>query len=73
MSADVLGGHFLNALRAEIFTSPLESVATLLGIANITLLIRRSIWNYPVGICMVSIYAYVFFGAKLYSDVLLQV
>jgi nicotinamide mononucleotide transporter len=53
--------------------SPLEVVAVLLGLANITLLIRRSIWNYPAGIAMVAIYAYVFFGARLYSDFLLQI
>ncbi len=62
----------VTALRAEIFTGPLETVAFLLGIANIILLIRRSIWNYPVGIVMVSLYAWVFFKAHLYSDALLQ-
>ena len=33
------------ALREEIFSGPFESVAFVLGIANIVLLIRRSIWN----------------------------
>ena len=61
------------ALRNEIFSGPFESVAFALGIANIVLLIRRSIWNYPVGIVMVTIYGYVFFGAHLYSDAMLQV
>ncbi len=60
------------ALRSEIFSGPFETIAFLLGIANIVLLIRRSIWNYPVGIAMVSIYAWVFFKAHLYSDALLQ-
>ena len=61
------------ALRDEIFSGPFESVAFVLGIANIVLLIRRSIWNYPVGIVMVTIYGYVFFRAHLFSDSILQV
>ena len=61
-----------DALRAEIFSSPLEVVATLLGVANIVLLVRRSIWNYPAGILSVSILAYVFFRTQLFSDTLLQ-
>jgi nicotinamide mononucleotide transporter len=52
--------------------SPLEIIAVLLGIANILLLIRRSIWNYPAGIAMVTLYAWIFFHAHLYSDTLLQ-
>ena len=53
-------------------SSPLEVTAFFLGLANITLLMRRSIWNYPFGIAMVTIYFFVFYEAKLYSDMLLQ-
>lgn len=60
-------------LHAMIGERPVEMLAVALGLANITLLVRRSIWNYPFGIAMVTIYAWIFFGAKLYSDVLLQV
>jgi nicotinamide mononucleotide transporter len=52
--------------------SPLEIVATLLGVANIILLVRRSIWNYPFGLAMVALYARIFFDAHLYSDAGLQ-
>ena len=48
-------------------------IAFWLGIANITLIVRRSIWNYPFGIAMVTLYAWIFFGAKLYADTVLQV
>ncbi len=51
----------------------LEWVAVALGIANVGLLIRRSIWNYPFGIAMVSIYSIIFFDAKLYSEAALQI
>ena len=58
---------------AEVIRRPVEIAAFFLGIANITLLVRRSVWNYPFGIVMVSLYAWVFYGAKLYSDALLQI
>lgn len=51
----------------------IEMAAFALGLANIALLIRRSIWNYPFGIVMVALYAKIFFDAKLYSDAGLQV
>lgn len=54
-------------------TNPLEWVAVLLGIANIILLVRRSIWNFPVGIVMVLLYFEIFREARLYSDMLLQI
>ncbi|THD38052.1 MAG: nicotinamide riboside transporter PnuC [Sphingomonas sp.] len=53
--------------------SPLEGVAALLVLINVWLVARRSIWNYAFGIVGVAIYGWVFFHAKLYSDMLLQV
>ena len=62
-------GKFLIGM---IGSRPIEVTATILGLCNIILLLRRSIWNYPFGIAMVSLYFYIFYGAKLYSDMLLQ-
>jgi nicotinamide mononucleotide transporter len=53
--------------------SGLEIAAVLLGIANIVLIIRRSVWNYPFAIAMVSLYFAIFREAKLYSDAGLQI
>lgn len=53
--------------------SPVEGVAALLVLVNVWLVARRSIWNYAFGIAGVAIYGWVFFEAKLYSDMLLQV
>lgn len=50
----------------------LEIIATLLGVANIVLLVRRSAWNYAFGLAMVALYALIFFDKRLYSDALLQ-
>lgn len=54
------------------YVNALEIIAVLLGLANIVLLVRRSIWNYPFGLLMVALYADIFFTTKLYSDALLQ-
>lgn len=52
--------------------SPIEAAATLFGLINVTLVVRRSMWNYPFALLMVSLYAWIFFHEKLYSDALLQ-
>jgi len=51
----------------------LEWIAALVILANIYLAARQNIWCWPVGVVGVSLYLYVFFTAKLYSDTLLQV
>lgn len=51
----------------------LEPVAVALGLANIVLLLRRSIWNFPFGIAMVSLYGLIFFESRLYGEAGLQV
>lgn len=53
--------------------NPLEPIAVVLGLINITLLVRRSIWNFPFGIAMVALYAVIFFGARLYAEAGLQI
>ena len=55
--------------------NPLEALATTLGLINIVLIVRRSVWNYPFGLAMVAIYAWLFAQpeVRLYSDAGLQV
>ncbi|WP_341712593.1 nicotinamide riboside transporter PnuC [Erythrobacter sp.] len=50
----------------------LELIAVALGLANVGLLVRRSMWNYPFGMAMVTLYALIFFEAKLYGEAGLQ-
>jgi nicotinamide mononucleotide transporter len=50
-----------------------EPVAAALGLVNIILIVRRSVWNYMFGLLMVSLYFFVFLEARLYSDALLQI
>jgi nicotinamide mononucleotide transporter len=65
--------NLLHQIWSEIFGSPLQTIGTLLGIANTILLIRRSIWNWPVGIASVGILGFVFYKTYLLSDMLLQI
>lgn len=51
----------------------IEIISALLGVANVVLIVRRSIWNYPFGLAMVALYGLVFFRSGLYSDASLQV
>jgi nicotinamide mononucleotide transporter len=50
-----------------------ENAAALLGVVNVALLVRRSIWNYAFGIASVTLYGYVFYSVRLYSDAILQI
>lgn len=50
-----------------------EWVAAGLGLVNIVLLVRRSVWNYAFGMAMVALYIVVFFSQRLYAESGLQV
>lgn len=50
-----------------------EITGTVLGVLGVWLMIRQNIWGWPVGLVQVCVYAWVFYGAKLYSDALLQI
>lgn len=52
---------------------PIEWIAVVCGILNVSLIIRRSIWNYPFGFAVVMLYFFIFWEYRLYSDALLQV
>lgn len=51
----------------------IEWIAAALGFANVGLLVRRSVWNYPFGLAMVSLYGLIFWDARLYGEAYLQV
>lgn len=50
----------------------LEWIAALLGVACVALVVRRSMWNFPFAIVSVTLFGFVFWNARLYSDALLQ-
>ena len=53
--------------------SPIEIIASVSGFICIFLIIKRSIWCWFFGLIQVSLFSYIFFDAKLYSDAGLHV
>lgn len=53
--------------------SPLEIIAAIVGAVSVYLSVRQNIWSWPTAIVNVVIYAVVFYDAKLYADMGLQV
>lgn len=52
--------------------SPLELIATILGLLGVGLMVRRRLWAFPVGLVQVALFGWVCFQAKLYSETALQ-
>jgi nicotinamide mononucleotide transporter len=59
------------AQRGERMTQ-IEWLAAALVLINVALVALRSVWNYPFALVAVSLYAVVFYDARLYSDMVLQ-
>jgi nicotinamide mononucleotide transporter len=51
----------------------IEIIAVALGIATVFLTVRQNMWCWPTGLVQVVLYIEIFYDARLYSDVLLQV
>lgn len=52
--------------------SALEAVAFVTGVFCVWLVTRQSIWNFPLGLVTVGIYAFIFFQSKLFATAGLQ-
>lgn len=53
--------------------SALEAGAFVTGVICVWLVVRQSIWNFPLGLVNVAIYAWIFYDYRLYADSGLQV
>ena len=52
---------------------PIELAGVVITVASIFLATRENVWYYPTGIASVVLYAWIYFGAKLYAEAGLQV
>jgi len=52
--------------------STIEIIASISGFICVFLLIRRSIWNWLFGLVQVTLFVWIFYHNKLYSDALLN-
>jgi nicotinamide mononucleotide transporter len=50
----------------------IEQLATVLGVTGVWLMMRQIIWAFPVGMVQVSLFAWVCWHGRLYSEVVLQ-
>lgn len=53
--------------------SDIEIIAVITGFLCVFFTIRESIWCWPTGLIQVSLYIFIFYDAKLYSDVILHI
>lgn len=53
--------------------STLELVAAIIGATSVYLSVRQNIWSWPTAIVNVALYAVVFYQARLYAEMGLQV
>jgi nicotinamide mononucleotide transporter len=53
--------------------SLIEAVAAGFGLACVWLTVRQNLWCWPTGLVMVALYILIFFDARLYADMGLQV
>jgi len=58
--------------QGMIGASVLEQIGTVLGIIGVALMIRRKIWAFPIGLIQVSLFGFVCFQGRLYSETVLQ-
>ena len=68
----------MTAVWQDIWTglttsSPLDQVNLVLGIIGVWLMIRRSLWAFPVGLVAVTVQGVLFYQSRYYADATLQV
>ncbi|MCG8508155.1 MAG: nicotinamide riboside transporter PnuC, partial [Rhodospirillales bacterium] len=63
----------LSTFRGMRWMTLLEIIATLFGLTCVALTIRQNIWCWPTGLVQVGLYIWIFYQARLYSDMGLHV
>jgi nicotinamide mononucleotide transporter len=63
----------IDFIRGIFGNNPIEWTAVVFGIVSVYLSVRENVWSWPTGIINVSMYVFIFFYAKLYADMGLQV
>lgn len=69
----VVVGAISTAMVLLELSRPLEAVGVVTGALCVWLVVRESIWNFPLGMASVAAFLVVFSGARLFADAGLQV
>jgi nicotinamide mononucleotide transporter len=64
---------FTDFIAGFLGSSPIEIMAAICGFICVFLLMKGNIWNFAFGFVQVTLYVWVFYQAKLYSDAGLHV
>ncbi len=69
---------FVNDILRNIWSGltdapALDKVNLVLGVVGVGLMIRRSLWAFPIGLAAVTVQGVLFFRTRIYADALLQV
>lgn len=62
-----------NLWAGVVGTSWLDPINLVLGLAGVWLMVKRSLWAFPVGLVAVTIQGILFFQTRLYADGTLQI
>lgn len=62
----------VGCLAGQRALNPIEAAASLIGLVQIVLLVRRSVWNFPLAMVQVALTGVVLVDARLYSEAGLQ-
>lgn len=54
-------------------SSPLDLVNLVLGVIGVWLMVRRSLWAFPIGLAAVTVQGVLFYQTRLYADGALQI
>lgn len=68
----VFGSLAMIGLSVYWGDAPIALIAGLLGFLCVFLCAKGSIWNYPLGVANVILYAYISYGAGFYGEVMLN-
>lgn len=67
----------MNAIGRDVWSglttaSPLDQLNLALGVGGVWLMIRRSLWAFPVGLAAVTVQGVLFYRSRYYADATLQ-
>ncbi|MCC7368623.1 MAG: nicotinamide mononucleotide transporter [Chloroflexi bacterium] len=71
LSVGVVAGHWLGLLPVPLDATELLAFVT--GAWTVWLAARNNVWNWPIGVANSALFVVLFFGARLYFDMSLNV